>query len=469
MRVPTRSIGAVVLAAACAAAFAQPPADTAPKAAQPEKKKAKQKEAAPAPVFPPALPGGQAVVRDTSDEFLKAPATLREGVAVAAAAPTIDFLYFPGQTYPGRPWSNWGDGVAANGRYYTAIGDHLAPGGNAFVYEYDPAARTLRRLVDVRALLNLPEGHYTPGKIHTWLDLGSDGWLYFATHRGSEGVTTTANHYTGDWIIRCHPQTGKAEVVAHAPVPKHSIPCSVLDPDRLIYYGGTAAGREVTDEGIRFLAYDLKNRKVLYTGPDGPARAMIFAKSTGRVYYTPGSEKADAGTLMRFDPAAGGPPTKLNADIGIRAATKETPRGVVYTVSQGQGGRDAHIYAFDVKTEKVEDLGPAAAASNTYVASLDADPTGRYLYYVPGAHGGSDKDGTAVVQFDTKTRRKKVIAFLHPFYQQKYGCTPVGTYCTAVDPAGDKLYVTWNVNRGGRAWDCCALTAIHIPESERRP
>src|SRR5688572_13544951 len=286
MRVPTRSIGAVVLAAACAGAIAQPPAGTAPKAAQPEKKKAKQKDAAPAPVFPPALPGGQAVVRDTSDEFLKAPATLREGVAVAAAAPTIDFLYFPGQTYPGRPWSNWGDGVAANGRYYTAIGDHLAPGGNAFVYEYDPAARTLRRLVDVRALLNLPDGHYTPGKIHTWLDLGSDGWLYFATHRGSEGVTTTANHYTGDWLLRCDPATGKAEVVAHAPVPKHSIPCSVLDPDRLIFYGGTAAGRDVKDEGIRFLAYDLKNRKVLYNGPDGPARYLIFAKSTGRVYYT---------------------------------------------------------------------------------------------------------------------------------------------------------------------------------------
>jgi hypothetical protein len=468
MRVPTRSIGAVVLAAACAGAVAQPPAGTAPKA-QPEKKKAKQTQAPPAPVFPPTLPGGQVVVRDTSDEFLKAPATLREGVAVATAAPTIDFLYFPGQTYPGRPWSNWGDGVAANGRYYTAIGDHLAPGGNAFVFEYDPAARTFKQLVDVRRLLNLPEGHYTPGKIHTWLDLGGDGWLYFATHRGSEGATTTANHYTGDWIIRCHPTTGKAEVVAHAPVPKHSIPCSVLDPERLIFYGGTAAGREVTDEGIRFLAYDLKNRKVLHVAPDGPSRAMIFARSTGRVYYTPGSEKADTGTLVRFDPATGGPPTKLRADIGIRAATKETPQGVVYTVSQGQGGRDAHLYAFDVKTEKVEDLGPAAAAGNTYVASLDADPSGRYLYYVPGAHGGSDKDGTAVVQFDTKTRRRKVIAFLHPFYQQKYGCTPVGTYCTAVDPAGDKLYVTWNVNRGGRAWDCCALTAIHIPESERRP
>ncbi len=419
--------------------------------------------------FPPKLPDGKEVVTDTSDEFLKAPVTLKEGVAVAKAAPTIDFLYFPGQTYPGRPWSNWGDGSVANGKYYTAIGDHLAPAGNAFVFEYDAAKKALRQLVDVRKVLNLPDGHYTPGKIHSRVDMGADGWLYFATHRGSEGVTTEANHYKGDWILRCDPATGKTEVVAHAAVPKHSIPCSVLDPDRLIFYGGTAAGREVKDEGIRFLAYDLKNRKVLHAGPDGPARYMIFARSTGRVYYTQGREKDGDGSLMRFDPATGGPPVKVPGTIGIRAATDETPQGVVYTVSQGQGGRDARLFAFNTKTETVEDLGPAAAASNTYVASLDADPTGRYLYYVPGAHGGGDRDGTAVVQFDTKTRAKKVIAFLHPFYQRKYGCTPVGTYSTAVDPAGDRLYVTWNVNRGGRAWDCCALTAIHLPESERRP
>ena len=97
------------------------------------------------------------------------------------------------------------------------------------------------------------------------------------------------------------------------------------------------------------------------------------------------------------------------------------------------------------------------------------DPTGRYLYYMPGAHGSSDQDGTPVVQFDVKTKRKKVIAFLHPFYKTKYGFTPAGTFSAAVDPKGDKLYITWNVNRVGRAWDCCGLTVIHIPESERTP
>ena len=108
-----------------------------------------------------------------------------------------------------------------------------------------------------------------------------------------------------------------------------------------------------------------------------------------------------------------------------------------------------------------------SVGSQAYVGSVSVDPTGRYLYYVPGAHGGSERDGTAVVQFDVASGQKKVIAFLEPHYTKKYGFTLKGTYGTAVDPAGDKLYVTWNVSRGSRAWDCCGMTVIHIPESER--
>jgi len=289
--------------------------------------------------------------------------------------------------------------------------------------------------------------------------------LYCSTHRGSTRVTTDQYHYTGDWVVRIHPATGKAEVVVRGPVAKHCIPTSVLDPKRLIFYGGTTPGEGGEDEGIRFFAYDVKAGKVLCDVPDGPSRYMIFAKSTGRVYYTRGKD----GVLMRYDPAKGGNPEKIPGTIGIRAATQETPQGIVYTASLGQGGREAALYAFDTKTEKIEELGPAAVGKQTYIATIDADPTGRYLYFVPGAHGSSDTDGSPVVQFDTKTRTRKVIAFLHPFYQQKYGCTPKGTYSAAVDPAGDKLYVTWNVSRGSRAWDCCALTVVHIPESERKP
>lgn len=432
----------------------------------PAQDKTKKKPAKVEGTYPPTLPDGKLVVTDKSDDFLKPPETLREGVKIAKTAPTVDFAYIPGQTYAGRPWSNWGDSLAINGKYYTSYGDHLAPGGNAFVYEYDPEKKTFRLLADIRKIINLPEGHYTPGKIHGRLDLGDDGWIYFSTHRGSTTTTTDKFFYKGDWILRCHPETGKAEVVVQGPVPKHCIPNSVLDPKRLIFYGGTAPGTGGENEGIQFFAYDVKNKKMLYSGPDGPARYMIFAKSTGRIYYVPGTGSTP---LMRYDPDKGGSPVKIEGELPIRAATQETPQGIVYTASLGQGGREASLYAFNTKTEAIEPLGPLAVGKNQYVATLDADPTGRYLYYIPGAHGGSEVDNAAVIQFDVKMKQRKVIAFLHPFYQTKYGCTLKGTYSVAVDPKGDKLYVNWNAFRTVRPWDTCALTVIHIPESERQP
>lgn len=414
--------------------------------------------------YPPELPDGKSFVTATSEMFLEQPATLLDGVTVAKTPPTVDFMYYPGQTYEGKPWSNWGDSSFAAGKYYSAIGDHLAPQGNAFAFEYDPVKKSLRQVADVRKIINLPAGHYTPGKIHSHTELGSDGWLYFSTHRGSTKVTTDANHYLGDWILRANPQTGESEVVAHGPVPKHCIPNGLLDPERLIFYGGTAPGVGGENEGIMFFAYDLKQKKVLYSGPDGPGRAMILAKSTGCVYYTPA---VTSSPLMRFDPASGKPPEKLPGEIGIRAATDETPQNIVYTVSQGRKGNESTIYAFNTKTEKITPLGPAAVGVNEYVASLKVDPTGRYLYYVPGAHGGSDADNSAVVQFDTQTKQRKVIAFLKPYFEKHLACIPRGTYGIALGDQGEALYITWNVSRGTKNWDCCGLAVVHIPKEER--
>jgi hypothetical protein len=414
------------------------------------------------PSFPPKLPGGKSFT-EKSPAFLEAPPGLAKGVAVAKAIPEVDFLYFPGQDYAGRPWSAWGESLFAGGKYYASIGDHLAPAGNAFVFEYDPERKTFRQLLDLRKLLALPAGHYAPGKIHSRLDLGSDGWLYCGTHRGSTRVTTDAYHYKGDWIVRVHPGTGKSEIVAHGPVPKHCIPASVLDPKRLIFYGATAPGSSEKDG--KFFAYDVRKRKVLHSADDGPKRAMVLARSTGRVYYARGSDEH----LVRFDPEKGGPPVPIEGTIGIRAATAETPAGKVYTVSQGRKGSPTTVYEFDVRTEKVKVVGPAAVGSQEYVAAIAADPAGRYLYYAPGAHGGADRDGTPVVQMDTKTGARKVIAFLAKHFTARVGCTPKGTYSLAVDDKGARLFITWNSSRGTRSWDCCALTVVHIPPSERQP
>ena len=417
--------------------------DVQPAPGQEKTAQKKGKKAAATLTFPPKLPDGKEILTVTSDEFLKAPATIGKDVIIAKTAPTVDFLYYPCQTYPAKIWSNWGDGLAVNGKYYSSLGDHDAPKGNAYVYEFDPAKKVLRLLMNVADLLG--QLLYLPGKIHGRLDMGKDGWLYFSTHRGSTSVTTDAYGYKGDWIIRCDPKTGKSAVVAHGPVPKHCIPCSVLDPERMIFYGGTAAGSKGDGAGVQFFAYDVPNRKLLYSGPDGPPRYMIFAKSTGKVYYVPGKEDM-VGQLVSYDAAIGGAPVKIKASLGLRAATQETPQGIVYPVSKGAKGGQTMIYAFNTKTEEAQVVGPAAVGSAEYITSIDADPTGRYLYYIPGAHGGGERDGSAVVQFDIKTKQRKVIAFLHPYFKDKIGATPVGTFSSAIDPQGDKLYITWNVN-----------------------
>lgn len=414
--------------------------------------------------LPPVLPGGRAVATFCSLEFLKPPAGLRN-LPVAQTPPVVDFLYYPGQDYKGNPWSNWGDGVATSGRYYSAIGDHKAPGGNAFVYAYDAATKTLKRIVDLRELLDVPEGMYSPGKIHSRIDMGRDGWLYFSTHRGSTRVTTDEYGYQGDWIVRHHPETSTSEVMAYGPVGKHCIPCSMLDPDRLIFYGGTAAG-DRADKRKLFFAYDIADSKLLYSGEGGPGRYMLFSRSRHTVYFTPGL----VGPLFRYDPGQDARPVKLDLEMGVRAATQETPQGYIYTVSKG----DAVIYRFDTKTEKAERIGSAPVGTQSYITTLDADPSGRYLYYVPGAHGGSEKDGSPIVQFDVATKTKKVIAFLNPFLKRRLGYTPLGTFSTAVSPSGEVLYITWNGNLGGvrrgrLTWDACALTVVHIPRSERLP
>lgn len=424
--------------------------------------------------FPPKIPGGKAVVTDSSPEFLKPVAPLKPGVKIAKAAPTVDFMYYDGQDYDGNLWSAWGECLAVGNKCYSSIGDHGAIEGNAFVYEYDAETKKLREVVDVTAVLGVPKGEYTPGKVHSRLDLGSDGWIYFSTHRGSTRSTVPKNGFRGGWILRYHPETEKTEIVAHAPLPMQTLPTSMLDPDRLIFYSGTQDG--LNEKKPSFLAYDIKNRKVLYTDDYGPYRYAIFARSTGKLYFhgntSSPSNTEGAGQLVRFDPEKPGKPQPIEAYVGLRAASEESADGYVYTIDHD------HLWRFNTKTEKADHLGPAVVGSKDYTTSIDLDPnTNRYLYYVPGAHGGSEKDGAPLVQYDVKTNTRKVIAFLHPYYFKKYGFVPCGAFGTAVSPAGDKVYICWNGNRDTKPadvdkrvkFDICAFMVVHIPETERRP
>ena len=69
----------------------------------------------------------------------------------------------------------------------------------------------------------------------------------------------------------------------------------------------------------------------------------MFARSTGRVYFVPGQDGV-VGPLVRYDPARGGAPEKIAAELGVRAATAETPGGRIYTVSKGAKGEPSTPY-----------------------------------------------------------------------------------------------------------------------------
>jgi hypothetical protein len=140
----------------------------------------------------------------------------------------------------------------------------------------------------------------------------------------------------------------------------------------------------------------------------------------------------------------------------------------VYGFSQGNND----LWAFDTRKETLTTVGPAMVGIHTYVTSVDLDPvTERYVYYVPGAHGGAEVDGTPVIQYDLRTKTRKVIAFMSGYYQDKYQYKPDGTFSSALSPDGSILYITWNGSRASPAkgWNTASVTAIHIPASERLP
>jgi hypothetical protein len=409
--------------------------------------------------YPPQLPDGQSVVTHTEAAFLQPGPNLREGVAIAKTPPTVDFLFYPGQDYPGNPWSFRAVGAVRGEKYYSALCDHLAPAGTAKLFEYDAAAKQFRLLVDTAAFLKSsgaigPEMKYSPGEVQTRIDWGSDGWLYYGTTRGSTRATTDANGYLGDWVLRTEPASGKTELVCAYPVPKHCILASVVDPQRMMFYGGTADG-DYRVKNVMFFALDLKTGKVIKSDTNGFDRYVIFARSTGRLYWDGRKYDPDTNELT------------TSQAPHVRSATAETPQGIVYGTTHYEAG----LWAFDTKTEKLTQIGEGAVGTQGYVASIHADPTGRYLYYVPGAHGGATKDGTPIVQFDLKTGQRKVLCFLHQFFKDKYGYYLDGCFCSVLDPNGEKLYVSWDGWREGqpRGSESAALTVIHIPASERQP
>jgi hypothetical protein len=108
-----------------------------------------------------------------------------------------------------------------------------------------------------------------------------------------------------------------------------------------------------------------------------------------------------------------------------------------------------------------------------YATSMALSPDDHYLYYTVGAHGSTWNAGSPIIQLDLRTNTKKVLAFLHPFYQEKHGYVFGGSYSVCADSKATSLLITWNgrfrkSDETGESFGHLSFMHLAIPAVERR-
>lgn len=392
------------------------------------------------------------------------------------------------------PWANWGQATQdpRTGKYYGSVGDDGKYGGRIHIVEYDAATKTMRVLPEINRVLGRSVSTFGDGKIHGWLnwyqsDQIDSPHLWFCTYWTKYPQPDDVDFesgYDGGHILSMDVVSG--DIVDYgAPVKRSAWPYHRVDTKRGILYAVGMFGE--------FLAWDINAQKTLFAGylPDNMGwweRALLIDEVTGMVYTSNRNSEADPELhLVKYDPDRNrfsklechvpattgsasnkGTPGSYSA---MRAQTADRgPDGLFWCVTIG-----GQLFTFDPVAENVEDKGPNWPGEQRYTASMARSPGGRYVYYIPGAHGHGYSDGSPLVQYDTQTGRKKVLAFFFPYYYEKYGYTLGGTFSIHLDAAGARLFVVWNgafiehtgEPEGGDTFGQCSLMLVHIPESER--
>ena len=431
------------------------------------------------------------IVVDEDEKLLKPPESVEKliggDVVIARVPPKVEFGMVPAQpTFFHEPdegkrtglWSNWSQSAyyGPTGKFYTAVGDHIEYNAHLYIVEYDPATRTIRCFPEINKILGRTRDVFGDGKIHGWLDFydGSDLWFctYWCKYPEPE-EEDFATGYDGGHIMSLDVTTG--DIVDYGvPLVRASWPYHRVDTRRgLLYAVGMFS---------EFLVWDIKEQETRWAGylPEGMqwfVRTFLIDEETGMVYSSnqhPGDVEKH---LLKYDPFknrcvkldAHMPKNSMTGDYEcMRANTeKRGPDGLYYGMTyHGQ------MFSFDPATETIEDKGINWPGEQRYTASMERSPGGRYIYYCPGAHGRGFMEGSPLLQYDTETGQRKVLAFLHPYHNEKYGYTTGGTFSVKLDDKGEKLFIIWNgafiEPRSSDVFGNNAFMLVNLPEEERQ-
>ena len=373
------------------------------------------------------IPAGEAFVGGPSTEMIDLGEV--NGMRVEGAV-------YPRPDYPGDPWTMWGQGIAlSDGRFISAIGDHIGPDGNSFIYEYDPNAGTLATLGDLLSYVDHTPGSWGYGKVHGQMVNGPCGEVYFASYWGTNRDLVYDESYRGDILFRIDPDA-RTMAALQVPVEEHGIPSVAAAPGRGLVYGEAidpVLESEDLDAGP-FFVYDVVNDQVVFEGPAQPHTGYrnIMVDAEGRAYYSIGSSE-----LAVYDPETNEIQTHPHTMPGLwlRASTTPAPDGRVFAVT-----RDPDAFFVLNPDGTIESLGNPVE----YTASMAVHPDGDRFFFMPDAHGDAWAFGGALTSVDTTTGEQTVIAELNPLAEEGLGLRLGGTFSVAVAPEGDKVYIGAN-------------------------
>lgn len=354
---------------------------------------------------------------------------------------TVEGAIYPHPDYEGRPWSQWGQGIATeDGRFFSAIGDHVGRDGNSYIYEYDPGSNELRMIGDILSSVDHESGSWGYGKVHGQIVEGSCGELYLSTYWGTSRNLEFGGSYSGDILFRLDPHSRTIEPLG-VPVDRHGSASISSAPAAGLVYGEaidpTTKGGADAREG-RFFVYDTLTQQVVKDVPHGPLgyRNMIV-DGDGRAYYSKSEN-----TLSVYDPQSNSVTTHEHEMPGawLRASTPPAPDGRVYGVT-----REPDQFFVMGPSGEIKDLGPARG----YTTSMALSEDGKSFYYVPEAHGSSWRQNSPLVEVNGETGEQTVVVELNPIVEEGLGYTVGGTYNIAAGPDGRTIYIGVNASRLG--------------------
>ena len=444
------------------------------------------------------------VVEDRDEKMLIPPGYIEQFAGkeftIAKTPPIIEFGFVPvipkffaapPEGYHAGPWSNWSQAnyYSPTGKFYTSVGDHGQYDAHLYIVEYDPATKTIKTSSEINRVLGRKPTEFQEGKIHGWMDFypRNSPNLWFCTYwtqYPEPAEKDYATGYQGGHIMSYNVETGDITDYG-VPMTRASWPYHRIDIERGMLYAVGMFGE--------FLAWDIKEQKTHWAGylPEGMdwwERGILIDEETGMVYTSNRNESDTIKHMIKYDPYKNRffkldchmpknvVPIKRGIEGGynhMRAQTAHRgPDGLFWAITY-----TGELFTFNPENEEIVEKGINWPGEQRYTCSMARSPEGKYIYYLPGAHGKSFMDGSPVIQYNTETDEKKVLAFLYPYYNEKYGYTTGGSSTIKLDDKGERLFIQMNgafidVEEQMKqeiidVFGHTSIFLIHIPESER--